>query len=1007
MVLVTACFSEPVTSPEQDFLLNTAAACIAPPANLASWWPGDGDANDIVAGNEGALQGGTGFGAGMVGQAFLLDGIDDYVGAGNDPSLHVSSGDFTVDAWVLFNDLDHPPGGNTGTTQQGDMSIVDKMRFGGNGDGWRLIKQTDNRFWFCLGNGSNGCGGFSSPTTVVSTTVVTTGVWYHVAAVKSAAGIAIYVNGAQQHAKALPSFVDTHNGSLRIGSNVTEGAHLNGLIDEVDIFNRALSATEIAAIYNAASDGKCKDTPPPPPPPPPPPSSVNSCAVAEYRFNETGTTAPSAGSDPTILLLKDRNGNAVDLHGAVGSGVSGLSEDRAFDNRASDWAGFGGVGVQPSDNEALDRFSSFTVQGWFKGDDGQSVTGNLARLVEKTDGFAEGGGWGVDWAPTQPYGRPTGSIGFGLRGEGGAGGFVSPASYLSQGQWIFFAVTYDGTASSNNVKFYRGTVSQALHLVATGTAAFGTERGSASPMSVGNGANRERAFDGLLDNIRIFGVKSGNAGVLAMTELEAIRAADASNTVVDTDDDGLGNSCDLDDDGDGYTDANEIAAGSDPLNAASTPEVCDGSDNDLDGVTDEGFPNADGDSQADCVDADDDNDGVTDVAEVAAGSDPFNAASTPEVCDGVNNDLDSQIDEGFPNTDGDAQADCVDPDDDGDGFSDVDEIASGSNPLNAASTPEVCDGLDNDLDGQVDDVFTDTDNDTLRDCVDPDDDNDNIHDEVDESPLVAGNRFRYNNTSGAITRVPTNGRIVLTRGAWPSGIFIHASLDGAVIRGQIFEMTFDNKQYVWQTPCYDCVPNGFVGQVADPPAQMRVQSITGSSQMAAMLNGVPNVVSILAGGEALITEYTTGGVLTDVTVQASGVTGGVLVNGVSVPVGATTTAGALAVKASLSGGKAKSLNLTGTFTPGASSDGLNPLTEHVVFLAGSYSWVLPPGSFTQASDGALTFQGSISGVQLGIQLKRAQNGTWSVKLNANPVSGITVPTVVGVRIGNDVAAGTG
>ncbi len=187
----------------------------------------------------------------------------------------------------------------------------------------------------------------------------------------------------------------------------------------------------------------------------------------------------------------------------------------------------------------------------------------------------------------------------------------------------------------------------------------------------------------------------------------------------DTDADGLGNACDPDDDNDGVSDAAELAAGSDPLNAASTPEVCDGQDNDLAGQVDEGFADTDGDGIADCVDPDDDNDGVSDAAELAAGSDPLNAASTPEVCDGQDNDLDGQVDEGFADTDGDGIADCVDPDDDGDGASDAAELAAGSDPLNAASTPEVCDGLDNDLDGLVDEGFADTDGDGIADCVDP------------------------------------------------------------------------------------------------------------------------------------------------------------------------------------------------------------------------------------------------------------------------------------------------
>jgi hypothetical protein len=197
-----------------------------------------------------------------VGQAFLLDGIDDFVDVGNAANLHVSGGDFTVDAWVNFNALSHPPGTNNGPA--GDMSIVDKIANSGgvNSDGWRLIKQDDNRFWFCFGQLSgiptNGCvpGG---PLTVQSTTLAITGRWYHVTGVKRGSQLEIYVNGVLEQAKALGALVNnTEAANLRIGGNVQEGAFLNGLVDEVEIYNRALTSGEIQAIFNAGAAGKCK-----------------------------------------------------------------------------------------------------------------------------------------------------------------------------------------------------------------------------------------------------------------------------------------------------------------------------------------------------------------------------------------------------------------------------------------------------------------------------------------------------------------------------------------------------------------------------------------------------------------------------------------------------------------------------------------------------------------------------------------------------------------------------
>jgi Tol biopolymer transport system component len=243
-----------------DSIQTPSCPCVQPPAGLVSWWPGDGIVNDIIDGNDGSLEGGATFALGKVGQAFLLDGIDDFVDAGNAPNLHVSEGDFTVDAWVFFNALAHPPGANI-IAPQGDMSIVDKMStsaVNGNIDGWRLLKQDDNRFYFCLGGGeSDGCN--DPAFTVYSTTVPMTGVWFHVAAVKSAASFSIYVNGQLEDSRSpVPSFLDTQSANLLIGSNALEGSHLNGMIDEVEILNRALSTAEVQAIFLAGSKGKCK-----------------------------------------------------------------------------------------------------------------------------------------------------------------------------------------------------------------------------------------------------------------------------------------------------------------------------------------------------------------------------------------------------------------------------------------------------------------------------------------------------------------------------------------------------------------------------------------------------------------------------------------------------------------------------------------------------------------------------------------------------------------------------
>lgn len=239
------------------------ALCMEPLTGQISWWPGDGNANDIADSNNGTLMGGAIFAPGKVGQAFHLDGIDDFVDAGNAPNLQVSGGDFTINAWVFFTALSHPPGHNTSAGYQGDMSILDKMTTnpldGGNIDGWRLLKWSDNRFMFCFGWGGDGCN--VNESRLFSITHAVTGVWYHVAVVKNSNSFSLYVNGQLEDSRSpVPNFLDTNAANLRIGSNAYEGAHLNGLIDEAEIYNRALSAAEIAAIFTAGNTGKCKET---------------------------------------------------------------------------------------------------------------------------------------------------------------------------------------------------------------------------------------------------------------------------------------------------------------------------------------------------------------------------------------------------------------------------------------------------------------------------------------------------------------------------------------------------------------------------------------------------------------------------------------------------------------------------------------------------------------------------------------------------------------------------
>lgn len=207
----------------------------------------------------------------------------------------------------------------------------------------------------------------------------------------------------------------------------------------------------------------------------------------------------------------------------------------------------------------------------------------------------------------------------------------------------------------------------------------------------------------------------------------------------------------LDSDGDGVADKDEYVCG---IAAAQlvqvfpgAAEICDGLDNNCDGVTDETFSDVDGDGTADCKDDDNDDDGVANAQDCAP-TDPDRHTGAAEICDGKDNDCDGNTDEV-----GASGCTIYYQDLDGDGFGKVEsslclcnsfdsysaQKAGDCNDNAAAINPsavEVCDGVDQNCDGKADDGSLDTDGDGAADCLDTDDDNDGVLDTSDNCPLV-------------------------------------------------------------------------------------------------------------------------------------------------------------------------------------------------------------------------------------------------------------------------------
>jgi hypothetical protein len=224
---------------------NTIAElCVLAPSGLVAWWKGEGNANDVVGTNHGTLLNGAGFGPGKAGQAFSFDGTDDYVYWPTAPALDLP-GSFSLSLWGNANSLTGNSAqrylfadfGNDGNVSQGSLGISNG-RFG-----W-LQSTTD-----------------AAVQRFSASSLLQTGVWYHVAVVRDDAAkqVRLYVNGVEEgQTNYSGRMVVPLQGRRVLGASGPEfDDYFAGRLDELAIFNRALTAEEIAAIYAAGASGFC------------------------------------------------------------------------------------------------------------------------------------------------------------------------------------------------------------------------------------------------------------------------------------------------------------------------------------------------------------------------------------------------------------------------------------------------------------------------------------------------------------------------------------------------------------------------------------------------------------------------------------------------------------------------------------------------------------------------------------------------------------------------------
>ena len=212
-------------------------ACDPPPSGMVSWWRGEGNATDAIGTNNGTLVGGAGYGAGEVGQAFIFAGSGEAVQLGNPTDLQLQ--DFTIETWIQRGSA------SSSTLDPGQTTAI-FMAYGYDGYGFGIY---DDGSLFLT---RVGIDAVTIPNLITDTN------WHHVALTKAGTNVVFYVDGVSYPAPSSYTSVFNFDTDVAIGARGDNlaGSFL-GSIDELSVYNRALSQSEIQAIYNAGSTGKC------------------------------------------------------------------------------------------------------------------------------------------------------------------------------------------------------------------------------------------------------------------------------------------------------------------------------------------------------------------------------------------------------------------------------------------------------------------------------------------------------------------------------------------------------------------------------------------------------------------------------------------------------------------------------------------------------------------------------------------------------------------------------
>ena len=214
---------------------NTAKAQIVEDG-LVSYWSFDDahtDGNiviDLKGNNDGTINGAPKIVKGKFGDALEFSEAADYVDCGNDGSLTSIGSQVTVEAWIKPNDV-------------GWGIIAGVSRSASNT--YDLAFSPDRLIDWCLWNGDVETWPFHSKSQL------NLGEWHHITGFYDSSKVRIYINGVIDNEQGFNGELKHNGENFLIGTRTSDNLYFKGIIDEVRVYNRALSEAEISRNMNS------------------------------------------------------------------------------------------------------------------------------------------------------------------------------------------------------------------------------------------------------------------------------------------------------------------------------------------------------------------------------------------------------------------------------------------------------------------------------------------------------------------------------------------------------------------------------------------------------------------------------------------------------------------------------------------------------------------------------------------------------------------------------------